>query len=48
MLILNKATFVKDILIAFPLLQVVALTVTRVFGDHMVSGLPMVPFIDHE
>ena len=41
-------TFVKVLLIAFPLLQVVELTVARAFGDHMVPGLPMVPFMDHE
>ena len=43
-----KVTFVKVLLIAFSLLQVGELTVARVFGDHMVSGLPMVPFMDHE
>ena len=41
-------TFVKVLLIAFPLLQVVELTVARVFGDHMVSVLPMASFMHHE
>ncbi|SVA35431.1 uncharacterized protein METZ01_LOCUS88285, partial [marine metagenome] len=41
-------TFVKVLLIAFPLLQVGELTIARVFGNHMVSGLPMAPFMDHE
>ena len=43
-----KVTFVKVLLIAFPLLQVGELTVARTFGDHMVSGLPMATFMDHE
>ena len=38
----------KVLLIAFPLLQVGELTVARVFGEHMVSGPPMEPFMDHE
>ena len=43
-----KVTFVNVFLIAFPLLQVGEVTVARVFGDHMVSGFPMAPFMDHE